>query len=156
MTLEELSRYSWIRDQIQITRQRLEDMRAALEPRSPRFDGMPHAPGPHDKIGELVPEIVDQEQELIRLLQALEDQRGEIWRWIDGITDLRIRLIASLRIEKGLQWEQVADELGGRATGPGCRTAFHRWIRAHDGEGRKKPHRAPLTASSNPEGIYTR
>lgn len=43
MTLEELSRYSWIRDQIQITRQRLEDMRAALEPRSPRFDGKENA-----------------------------------------------------------------------------------------------------------------
>jgi len=138
VTLEELSRYSWIRDQIQITRQRLEDMRAALEPRSPRFDGMPHAPGPHDKIGELVPEIVDQEQELLSLLQALEDQRGAIWRWIDGIPDIKIRLIASLRIEKGLQWEQVADELGGRATGPGLRTAFNRYMRKHGSEGRRK------------------
>lgn len=134
MTLQELSRYTWITEQIQITRQRVQDMRASLEPRSPRFDGLPPAPGPHDKIGELVPEIVDQEQELLSLLQALEDQRGEIWRWIDGIPDIKIRLIASLRIEKGLQWEQVADYIGGRETGPALRTAFSRWMRKHGSE----------------------
>lgn len=138
MTLEEISRYTWITEQIRITRQRLQDMRASLEPRSPRFDGMPHAPGPHDRIGEVVPEIVDREQELLRLLQALEDQRGEIWRWIDRIPDIKIRLIASLRIEKGLQWEQVADYIGGRATGPGLRTAFNRYMRKHGSEGRRK------------------
>ena len=129
VTLEELSQYQRITEQIQITRQRLEAMRASLEPRSPRFDGMPRAPGPHDKIGEIVPEIVDQEQELLRLLQALEAQRWKIWRWIEGIRDIRIKLIAVLRIERGLQWEQVADEIGGRETGPAAQKALIRYIK---------------------------
>ena len=107
----------------------LEELRAAAGVQGARLDGMPRAPGHRDKIGVLVPEIIDRESELIETLQLYIQRAREIRAFINSIPDLRIKLICILRFEKGLTWEGVADGMGVNASSYACKNALYRYFR---------------------------
>lgn len=65
-------------------------------------------------------------------LQTLEDmiqlKINEIELFMDSITNSRIRLIIRLRYINGLQWEEVARQMGGGNTEDTCRKMLDRYL----------------------------
>ena len=59
MTKKELSQLYWLKREIEEDRRRLDELEAiAASPASPRYDGMPHAPGAGDGMARMAAEIV--------------------------------------------------------------------------------------------------
>ena len=62
----------------------------------------------------------------------LDKIRIEVDDWINGITDIEVQLILSLRFEDGLSWEKVAEELEtgeGKITGDAVRMICQRFLK---------------------------
>ena len=128
MTIEELKQLRPLVSMIEHEVERLEDLRAAAGVRGANLDGMPRAPGPHDKIGALVPEIIDQEEKVVDTIRQCARKINEIRNFIESIPDIRVKLICILRFEEGLPWEDVADRIGGRETSYSCKHAAYRYL----------------------------
>jgi len=109
--------------------QRIEERLTAI---SPNLSGMPHG-GVHDKIGEGVPDLVDKKNELKKLIRGYEAEQDRIEAWIDGIDDLQVQLLMSLRFKERMSWNQVADEAGGNNTEDSCRKMIDRYLEKGDG-----------------------
>ena len=60
MTIKELSQLYWLNREIEEDKRRLDELEAmTTSPKSPKYDGMPHAPGYSDTLARCVAEIVD-------------------------------------------------------------------------------------------------
>ncbi len=102
---------TWIEE----ARRRVERLRGQVGLHSVSMDGMPHGSGPRDKIGELVPEILDAEMDLQKLEGTYTKLRARVADWISDqeAEDLKAAVILSLRYLEGMSWDQVADECTG-------------------------------------------
>ena len=89
---------------------------------------MPKASGAKDKIGEVVPEIVDKEREIRMEVQDLEERRKRLHDFIRVLPNVRIRIIMSLRFIDQLTWTDVAAKIGGRETEDTVKKACYRYL----------------------------
>lgn len=111
-----------------------------LTAKSPSLTGMPHAGGVHDKVGDGVVELVTKKEELEELVRSYEKEEDEITGWIDGIEDLQVNLIFSLRFKERMSWNEVADNVGGNNTENSVRMMVNRYLEKgakEDERGRK-------------------
>ena len=132
MTLDELNQFRTLRTLIEHEREKLAELRAATLPHSPRLDGMPHAPGVHDVIGNIVPQVIDLEEEIKANLETYQNEWLRIHQWIETVPDLRVRLICKLRFEDGYSWEGVADYMddgSGKVTSDACRVCISNFLK---------------------------
>lgn len=134
MTVRELQQLHYLGRLIEREKERLEDLRSAVSLKSPVLTDMPKAPGVRDRIGDVVPEIVDQEAEIIRNLKRYAEERDRLQAYIDRTPNHRMRLILSLRFMDQLPWQEVADRIGGRETEYSVKQACYRYV-----EGRAEP-----------------
>lgn len=114
MTVKELSQLYYLNREIEADQQRLDELEVMVSsPKSPNYDGMPHAPGYSDSLSRMVAEIVD----LKALIAAKQIQciheRNRLERYISSIPDSLTRQIFALRFINGLSWYQVAMHIGG-------------------------------------------
>ncbi len=128
MTVQELQQLFYLNRMIEREQDKLDDLRSAAGLKSPAFSDMPKAPGAHDKIGELVPKIVDQEREIEKNIQAYTQTRDRLQDYIRKVPNTRIKLILSLRFLDMLPWQEVADIIGGRETEYSVKQACYRYI----------------------------
>ncbi|MBQ9347064.1 MAG: hypothetical protein IJT94_06940 [Oscillibacter sp.] len=130
MTLDELNSY-WdcIRD-LESARALQTSLSSAAVPGAQVLTGMPHAPGYSDKLGELVPAMLD----LSDTIASLEDQKAqreaEIVSFIQTIPEFRIRTMFSLRFLRGMSWKGVAAVMGGQNTIDGVKSACYRYLKS--------------------------
>lgn len=128
MTVQELQQLFYLNRLIEREQDKLDDLRSAAGLKSPAFSDMPKAPGAHDKIGELVPKIVDQEREIEQNLQAYTETRDRLQDYIRRVPNTRIKLILSLRFLDMLPWQEVADAIGGKETEYSVKQACYRYV----------------------------
>jgi hypothetical protein len=131
MTVKRLQQLQYIRKLIEKERERVADLRESLGTRSPVISDMPKGSGARDKLGEVMPVIVDKEAGIADLLQKLEAEERILTDWIMQ-TSPKIQLICRLRFIDGLSWEDVADALdtgNGVITGDGCRMALNNFLK---------------------------
>lgn len=128
MTVQELQQLSYLNRLIEHERERLEDLRSALSLKSPALTDMPKAPGTKDKIGAVVPDIIDQEAEIERNLQTWAAARNRLKDYIDHVPNARIKLILILRFLDQKTWQEVADIIGGRETEYSVKQACYRYV----------------------------
>ena len=95
---------------------------------SPNLSGMPHGGGVHDKLGEGVPDLVDKKRELEEIRRGYEQEEARLNGWIDGIEDLQIQLIFSLRFKERMSWNEVADTVGGNNSEDSVRMTVNRYL----------------------------
>lgn len=95
---------------------------------SPNLSGMPHGGGVHDKLGEGVPDLVDKKRELEEIQRGYEQEEARLNGWIDGIEDLQIQLIFSLRFKERMSWNEVADTVGGNNSEDSVRMTVNRYL----------------------------
>lgn len=81
--------------------------------KSPSLTGMPYGSGPHDRTGELVPAIVDLENELELMEQEYWRLRLKVSSWIDALAqqDPRAGIILGLRFLDGYGWDRISKEM---------------------------------------------
>ena len=132
MTKKELSQLYWLRREIEEDRRRLDELEAiAASPASPRYDGMPHAPGTGDGMARMAAEIAELKALIAAKQQQCIHERNRLERYISGISDSLTRQIFTLRFVKGLSWWQVAARVGGN-TADSVRKAVDRYLQADD------------------------
>ena len=95
---------------------------------SPNLSGMPHGGGVHDKLFEGVPELVDKKRELEEIRRGYEQEEARLNGWIDGIEDLQVQLIFSLRFKERMSWNEVADTVGGNNSEDSVRMTVNRYL----------------------------
>jgi len=141
MDKKTLYRLFYLPKQIEQKKREIQRIQERLESISPNLSGMPHGVGVHDKLGEGVPELVDKKRELEEMIRSFQREEDAINDWIDGIDDLQIQLMVSLRFRERMSWTQVADEAGGGiVTDDSCRKMIDRFLEkgdARDGPKRK-------------------
>lgn len=129
MTKKELSQLYWLKREIEEDWCRLDELEAiAASPASPRYDGMPHAPGAGDGMARMAAEIADLKAIISAKRQQCIHERNRLERYIADIPDGLTRQIFALRFVKGLSWWQVAARVGGNNTGDGVRMRVNRYL----------------------------
>lgn len=128
MTLGELNQLHRLKGFIVQEQDRLDDLRASLELKSPILSDMPKNTGAKDKLGETVPKIVDEEQLIQANIDTCTQLRNRLMTFIYGIDDLKIRQIFILRFIEDLPWMEVADRVGGRETESSVKNAVYRYV----------------------------
>lgn len=128
MDKKTLYRLFYLPRQIEQKKREIQRIQERLTAISPNLSGMPHTGGVHDKIGEGVPELIEKKEELEALRRGYEEEETRINAWIDGIEDLQVNLLFSLRFKERLSWSEVADGMGGINTDDSCRKMVDRYL----------------------------
>lgn len=129
MTLEYLSQLNDTYRYIKQEENRIEMLRLRMGSINSRLTGMPGRSGVTDRIGELMPDIVDKTRKLDQLKLDFEMQRARLEVEIRQIERIRIRLIFLLRFVDLKPWGEVASAIGGDDTDNSCKQACYRYLR---------------------------
>lgn len=128
MTLKELSQLYYLNREIEMDRQRLQELELKALPGAQVITGMPRASGVTDNVGMCAAEIAD----LRGIIEAKHQQclyeRNRLERYISGIDDSLLRQIFTYRFINGLPWEQVAACIGGSNTAGSVKMACYRYL----------------------------
>lgn len=129
VTVNDLQQLFYLSKMIDRMKDQLEDLREKLDLHSPTISDMPKAPGSKDKIGDIVPEIVDKTRELEAEIQELERRSDELHAFIRQVPNIRIRLIMTYRYIDQLSWMEVAHKIGGRETEQTVSQTVYRYLK---------------------------
>ena len=128
MTLEKLNSYADLARQLKAAESLLERLKCSVVPGAQVLTGMPHTSGYADKLGELVPEIVDVQNTIVRLKEQIAMREAEIVQFLYSIPDLHTRTIFRLRFLRGWTWAHVANAVGGKNTADSVRMICTRYF----------------------------
>lgn len=132
MNLKELSKLYYIQKLIDRDTQRLIELEASLQSGVQILTDMPRKPGAKNPIGELVPLIVDMQQQIVEKQKRLYEEQQKIQKYIDNIHDYQIRLIMYLRFVDLKTWSQVAEAVGGNNTQESVKKVCYRFLKTQD------------------------
>ena len=132
MTVKELEQLPYLEKLISREKARLQEMRDAADVKAQAITGMPHASGVSDRIGEVVPRVVDAERELEKSIGEYIAQRNRLSLYIEKAANARIKLILKLRFLDQMTWQQVADEIGGKETEYSVKAFCYRYVEGND------------------------
>jgi len=127
MTKQELSYHVELKKQVAADLELLASLEAAAGPRVQHLDGMPHAPGVRDVVGDLAAEIADVKTEIAQLEAEIARSEGKIVDYITTIKDAQTRMIFRLRFIRGMAWKEVAATVGW-ITESGVKSICNRYI----------------------------
>lgn len=133
MTLQELSQYFKLREQLARDEEILESLRAAAFPGAQVLTGMPHASGVRDKVGDLAVEIADMERQIERLQEKISREEIKVSGFISTIENDQTRMVFRLRFLRCLTWGEVAAVIGGRNTESSVKNQCYRYLESCDG-----------------------
>lgn len=128
MTVRELQELFYLDRLIDREQERLDELREAADVKSPALTDMPRSPGAKDKLGDIVPQIVDQEAEIEANLRLYVETRERLLNYINTLPNARIKLIMILRFIRQKTWQEVAEELGGKETEYSVKQACYRFL----------------------------
>lgn len=128
MTVQELQQLFYLDGLIEAEKERLAELREAADVRSPALTDMPKAPGAKDKIGTIVPRIIDQAEEISANIRRYDAMRKRLTDYINALPNARIKLIMIKRFIHQKTWQEVADEIGGKETEYSVKSACYRYI----------------------------
>ena len=133
MTLRKLNEYARLQRELNRAENLKASLTEAMEPGAQILTGLPHAPGYRDKLGELLPGILDAlpsvESQIESLRKQIARHEAEIVRFIDEIPDIQTRTIFRLRFLGGFEWAVVAAAVGGKNNAASVKTACYRYLR---------------------------
>lgn len=129
MNLKQLSQLYYLNKLIQRDENRLEQMRARLTNLTPTLSGMPGTPGPADKVGEGVAELVDLMTKIQEDRHAYEAEKAKLESYLRCIEDTQTRLIFILRFVDLKSWGDVASAIGGNNTDNSVKKTCYRYLK---------------------------
>ena len=110
MTLEDLNRLRFLRDEIRQLDEKAMELRARAERLTPILTGMPSGTHEHDQMAGIIAELVDNErraaEKALTLTQACEDAE----RWLDALPDQQRRVMRLYYVDGIRTWKEVAEK----------------------------------------------
>ena len=131
MTKQELNYHMELRQQLTGNLELLASLEARVTARVQRLDGMPHAPGVRDPVGDLAAEIADIKGGIDDLTDEISRSEKAVAAYIQTIEDSHTRMIFRLRFIRGMTWKEVAALIGGRNTVDSVKHTCYRYLAAH-------------------------
>ena len=128
MTLSDLNQHLELREQLNKANEMLTALRDAEYPGSPKMDGMPHASGVSDKVGDLAVEIADLTGEIKMLQAKITEAEKPIEEFITEIHDAQTRMVFRLRFMRCCTWKEVAALIRGGNTEASVKTICYRYL----------------------------
>lgn len=128
MTTREMDQLFYIERMIRQLEDELEELEASAGVRSPSISDMPRTPGAKDRIGDIVPEIVDKKAQLLESIRQHIDLQEKLQAVIDEAPNVELRMILRLRYIRQKSWQEVADAIGGKATEASVRNKCYRYL----------------------------
>ena len=111
MTLEDLNRLRFLRDEIRQLDEKAMELRARAERLTPILTGMPSGTHEHDQMAGIIAELVDNErrtaEKALALTQACEDAE----RWLDALPEQQRRVMRLYYVDGIRTWKEVAERL---------------------------------------------
>lgn len=127
MTKQELSHHVELKRQLAADLELLASLETRASPRVQHLDGMPHAPGVRDVVGDLAAEIADLKTEISELEAEITRSERKIVNYITSIKDAQTRMIFRLRFIRSMSWKEVAATIGWISES-GVKSIYNRYI----------------------------
>lgn len=111
MTLERLNRHARLRRELEKAENLKASLEEAVDLKAQVLTGMPHAPGYQNKLGALIPVMMDGVAAASEQIKSLQDEIAEdepqILAFIEAIPDVQTRAIFRLRFLGDLPWDVI-------------------------------------------------
>jgi hypothetical protein len=128
MTKKELSQLYYLNREIEELRRRLDELEALATASTQKITGLPSGGGISDMVGKFGTEIVELKELLDARIKKSIDELKRLDAYIQGLDDVEMRMILSLRYINGLGWEQVAASISSCLSGESVRKAHERFL----------------------------
>lgn len=131
MTRKELSEIYYLDKELKRCERMLSNLIESSQIKAQTIDGMPiqHCNGTSDKVSETAIKVIAHADMVIEYKNKIKDKKMEIDKWIMSLDDFYLKQIVYYRCIELMDWEKVADMLGGGNTAAGCRMYFNRHIK---------------------------
>lgn len=129
MTKKELSQLYFLNREIERDQKKLQELQAAAEGKAVIITGMPKGTSISDTVGNYAAEIADLKSIIELNIQRCWYELNRLHRYIDSVEDSQMRMILTLRYVNGLNWQQVAYNIGGGNTADSVRMAHNRFLK---------------------------
>ena len=132
MTLERLNRHARLRRELGKSEELKASLTEAADLKTQVLTAMPHAPGYTDKLGIVIPKVLDElpllETQIENLRHEIAQNESEIIRFIDTLPDIQTRTVFRLRFLEGFTWTWIAFCLGGGNTANSVKKRCYRYL----------------------------
>lgn len=111
MTKRDLQKYLLVDAQIDeliLERRTIMDRATSI---TPAINGMPHAPGVSDKIGNAIAILDGMDKKIVDKIDELREEKEKIEAAIYSIPDDRLIILMRYRYIQGLTWEEIAKNM---------------------------------------------
>lgn len=133
MTCDELYNLRHLPKEAARLESRIAELRCKAEQVVPSGGGGSHGGGVGDKVGSNAAKIADLTRALEISRQKCIDEEMRAMRFVESLTDARLRLIIELFFIDGLSWRKVADIIGGKETENSCKQYCKRKLKELEG-----------------------
>ncbi len=113
ITIQQLSQLRYLKQEINVERERLMQLRSKAEYGMRRMDGMPNGTQTGDRTARFATELAYLEQLLAEHMQKAVCELLRLQKFINDIESSEIRLIFYYRYIKALSWNAIAFRMGG-------------------------------------------
>ena len=129
MRKEDLMKVYYLNKEITEWKDEIKRIRESAGPRGVRYDMVRGSKGKcTDIVGDVAAMMADTEKKIRQKMAELENARNEIVRYIMSIDDSQTRLIFKLRCLNNMNWNQVADRVGGMNSEYSVKKRFYRYL----------------------------
>lgn len=129
MTKKELRQIYYINREILMWKRELERVKSEYEGKGQEITGMPRGGGISDTTGERASRVIDIELIILGKLTEIQIQRKAILEYIESIDDSFTRQLIYYRHVLLMDWEEIANTLGGACNSASLRQAHSRWMK---------------------------
>ena len=129
MTKEELMQVYYLNKEIAAWKEELERIRSTPEISAMGVGVKTRSYGRYaDRVADTAVSIAETEQKIRKKLVELEEARSKVTNYILAIDDCQTRLIFKLRCLDLLNWNAVADKVGGMNSEYSVKKRFYRYL----------------------------
>lgn len=136
MTLRELSQLHYLKKLIERLEKRIAEA-SAYGVSGMNYDGMPHASDPKSPTEAQAERKLKLEEELKSLNEEYDRIKDELEASLNTVGDYRIRCILTYRFVDLMDWNGVADELGGKNSAESVKKACYDFLKKSQNSSRK-------------------
>ena len=130
MTRKELSQIYYLDKELKRCEANLAELRASIQAKSQKLTGMPfqNTGTTSNPVEEMVFRLTKAEQAVEGYKEAILIRKARIMEWMSSLDDILLAQIVDFRCLKLMNWNEIADAIGGYNTEDSVKKYFYRNI----------------------------